>query len=133
MTPQQELDIYLGKTTLGDKTIVDIYLNKPIQEPTPNNDNVTQINDAQNSSIWNDIVKKDLPDFSNVYPADIRPQIPEKKITDPIKETDSEEEDKNKEKGVSKNTSPGTKTYKKHFYITLGIACILLLALIFKK
>ena len=131
MTPQQELDIYLGKTTAGDKTIVDIYLNKPIQEPIPNNDNVTHVNDAQNSSIWLDIVKKDIPDFTNINPGDIRPQIPIKKLSDPIVETDSEEEDKNK--GVSKNTTPGTKTYKKHFYITLGIASILLLALILKK
>ncbi len=133
MTPQEEIDIYLGKTTVGDKTIIDIYLNKPIQEPTPNNDTVTQANDAQNSSNRSDIVKKNLPNFLNVNPADIRPQVPDEKLTNPNKETDSEEEDKNKEKGVSKNTTPGTKTYKKHFYLTLGIACILLLALIFKK
>ena len=133
MTPQQELDIYLGKTTVGDKTIVDIYLNKPIQEPTPNNDNVTHINDAENSNIWLDIVKKDIPDFNNINPADIRPQVPLKKLTDSNKETDSEEVDKNEEDGATKKTTPGTKTYKKHFYITLGIASILLLALILKK
>lgn len=126
MTAEQELDIYLGKTTLGDKTIVDIYLNKPIQEPTQNNDNVTQVNDSQNSSIWNDIVKKQLPDFSNVNPADIRPQVPDEKLTNPNKET-------NKEQGETNNVTSKTKTYKKHFYITLGIACILLLALILKK
>lgn len=126
MTPEEELDIYLGKTTIGDKTIVDIYLNKPLQEPTPNNDNVTQINDAQNSSIWLDIVKKDIPDFKNINPGDIRPQIPDEKLTNPNKETNNEKEEK-------KKVTPGNKTYKKHFYITLGIACILLLALILKK
>jgi len=126
MTPQEEIDIYLGKTTVGDKTIVDIYLNKPIQEPTPNNDNVTQINDAQNSSNWSDIVKKNLPDFTNINPGDIRPQVPDEKLTNPNKET-------NKEQETTKNATPGNKTYKKHFYITLGIACILLLALILKK
>ncbi len=123
MTPQEEIDIYLGKTTQGDKTIVDIYLNKPIQEPTPtNNDNVTQVNDAQNSSTWKNLI----PDLKDINPADIRPQVPDEKLTNPNKET-------NNEQGATNNVIPVTKTYKKHFYITLGIACILLLALIFKK
>lgn len=126
MTPQEEIDIYLGKTTVGDKTIVDIYLNKPIQEPTPNNDTVSQINDSQSSTTWTNIVKKQLPDFLNVNPGDIRPQIPDEMLTNPNKETNNEKEEK-------KKVTPGNKTYKKHFYITLGIACILLLALILKK
>lgn len=126
MTPQEEIDIYLGKTTQGDKTIVDIYLNKPIQEPETNKDNVTQVNDAQNPSTWSDLIKNDSFDFKNVNPDDIRPQVPERKLTDSIKETDSE-------KGTTNNATTRTKTYKKHFYITLGIACILLLALIIKK
>ena len=122
MTPQEEIDIYLGKTTVGDKTIVDIYLNKPIQEPTKNNDTVTQVNDSQNSGTW----LNNIPDFKNINPGDIRPQMPDEKSTNPIEET-------NKEKGEKKKVTPGTKTYKKHFYITLGIASILLLTLILKK
>lgn len=122
MTPQEEIDIYLGKTTVGDKTIVDIYLNKPLQEPTPNNDNVTQANDDQSSSTWKNII----PDLKNVNPGDIRPQVPDEKLTNPNKAT-------NNEQGATNSVTSKTKTYKKHFYITLGIACILLLALILKK
>jgi hypothetical protein len=122
MTPQEEIDIYLGKTTVGDKTIVDIYLNKPLQEPTPNNDNVTQANDDQSSSTWKNII----PDLKNVNPGDIRPQVPDEKLTNPNKAT-------NNEQGAKNSVTSKTKTYKKHFYITLGIACILLLALILKK
>lgn len=129
MTPQEEIDIYLGKTTVGDKTIVDIYLNKPIQEQTPNNDNVTQINDAQNSNTWENLI----PDFTNVNPADIRPQVPDEKLTNPNKETNNEQGETVNNQGATNNDIPVTKTYKKHFYITLGIACILLLALILKK
>jgi hypothetical protein len=131
MTPQEEIDIYLGTTTVGDKTLVDIYLNKPIQEPIPNNDNVTQVNDAQNSSLWSDIVKKNLPDFTNVNPGDIRPQIPDERLTNPSKEELEKEETTNDKKETSNVKSE--KTYKKHFYVACAIAFVLALILIFKK
>ena len=110
MTPQQELDIYLGKTTISnDRLAIDLFVAPVIKtEPISTDTNVDLVSDLPTSN--------------------------------PIQETLNEQEVisneqplTNNEQRTTNNLTPGTKTYKKHFYLTLGIACILLLALIFKK
>lgn len=108
MTPQQELDIYLGKTTLkNDRVAIDLFV-APVTNPE------TVSTDTNTHVIFDNeqppIEKKDI----------IVDDAPIKDIeTNLLKDT--------------KTTFKTDKTYKKHFYITLGIACILLLALILKK
>ncbi len=116
MTPQQEIDIYLTKTSMNDKMLVDLYLAKPIEQTLPNNDTVADVNDLAPQ-----LLPATAQSTTNSNPVKEEENLPHTVMENQPSEI------------FSSLSVPADASYKIRFYIAIGLSIILFGLLILKK